>query len=234
MVSLLTRVSCSTNVVTQVLVELMGSSSNTWAHEAAEEIAPWMAEAQLSRKSDWVKSIQRRKSAMIEADLDRLRSDVQTHHNLRSYEPVWWTKTGQPGYNRTLLNCGLSHGATKIVGRLLVGGQGLRGGDPADEVEATRTSCCLPCLEKGRKIAETLRHVTFDCPAYGGCRRGIARQIHVNPGDVFILCRNVWRWAEIRQIAKFFQELMNARGHEWGTPTPEGSAIQEEVDEIWD
>ena len=64
------------------------------------------------------------------------------------------------------------------------------------------------CLKNCRQ----LQHVTFHCPAYASCRRNIARLIHRQPNDIFLLCRDVWKLPEIRQIACFFHEILKVRG----------------------
>ena len=143
MARLLDRVTCSPNDITRALMEQMSNSVDTWAHKAAEDIEPWMSDAQLDIKSEWDTPIQQMKESLIEAHFDQLRIDGQAHHNLDSYVSVWWLKTGQYGYNRTLMNCGLCDRAVKAVGRLLVAGQGLRGGDPAHNNEATKITCCM-------------------------------------------------------------------------------------------
>ena len=212
MARLLARVTCSPNDITRALMEQMSNSVDTWAHKAAEDIEPWMSDAQLDIKSEWDTPIQQMKESLIEAHFDQLRIDGQAHHNLDSYVSVWWLKTGQHGYNRTLMNCGLCDRAVKAVGRLMVGGQGLIGGDPAHDNEATQITCCMPCLRCGHKRVESLQHVTFHCLAYASCRRNIARLIHRQPNDIFLLCRDVWKLPEIRQIACFFHEILKVRG----------------------
>ena len=107
----------------------MGRNENTWAHTAAQDIAPWIDGKALTSSAQWYNSIQLMKAEFVEADFDRLRLEAQSHHNLHFYLPTWWLQTGSAGYNRTLLKGGISQSASKIVGRLIVGGQGLRGGD---------------------------------------------------------------------------------------------------------
>ena len=148
----------------------MGGMTNTWARDAAREVAPWMTGGSFTRKNEWDNAITQMKEALNESDFERLRHEALRYHNLQSYHLAWWVQTGRPGYNRTLLKCGISQAAAKLVGRLLVGGQGLRAGDPADALVATRTSCCLHCLRLGHRTAETLRYVTLECEAYEGCR----------------------------------------------------------------
>jgi hypothetical protein len=213
----------------------MGRNGNTWAHTAAQDIAPWMDGKTLTSSAQWHNSIQLMKAELVEADFDRLRLEAQTHHNLKSYMPTWWLQTGCAGYNRTLLKCGLSQSAAKLVGRLIVGGQGIRGGDPEDENLVTPYSCCHFCLEQGLKTNDTLRHVTFVCPAYAESRMSIARIIHQNPNQLFIICRKYWSWAEIRQITKFFHEVVQRRAKPWGTADPRivNTLIQDEVNTWW-
>ena len=235
MARLLARVSCSDNEITQIIVDGMSRSSNTWIHVAAEEVAPWINEDALTSKAQWTSSIQQMKHAVVEAEFDRMRLEAQTHHNLRSYQPTWWVQTGEVGYNRTLLKCGLSQATSKAIGRLLVGGQGLRGGDPEDVPQATPWMCCLNCLRGGIKTPETLRHIAFECSAYDECRKGIAKIIHENGGGIFSICRNNWSWTEIRKITRFFYEVLRIRDKQWAVPIKSAveKLIQEEVDSLW-
>ena len=112
----------------------------------------------------------------------------------------------------------------------------MRGGDPADALVATRTSCCLHCLRLGHRTAETLRHVTLECEAYEGCRKPVAKIIHENTGDMFTLCRDIWPWAELRKLAKLFHEIITVRDHGRSAHGPRHAHlhVQAEVDAIWD
>ena len=46
---------------------------------------------------------------------------------------------------------------------MLVGGQGVRGGDPVETPEVTKDNCCPFYLRSGFRYVETLRHTIFDC-----------------------------------------------------------------------
>ena len=86
---LLSTVACSTNDITQIAVDQMGGMTNTWAHDAAREVAPWMTSGSLIRKNEWDNAITQMKEALIESDFERLRHETLRHHNLWSYQPAW-------------------------------------------------------------------------------------------------------------------------------------------------
>ena len=235
MTRLMARIACSEHRITQAIADAQSQINGTWLQATAEEIAPWTDDSHLADKAQWKKWIRLMKEELTAAEHDRVRLDARTHHNLRSYQPAWWMQTGEVGYNRTFQKCGLRQAVINEIYRLLIGGQGLRGGDPEEVEEPTNLTCCLHCLRDGVKTPETLRHFALECAANEESRKGIAKILHKDAAGIFLICRNKWSWAEIRQITRFFNEVLRIRNKPWRTlefRTRE-ARIQEEVDSLW-
>jgi hypothetical protein len=120
-----------------------------------------------------------------------------------SYVIAPWRFDNRWGVNNFLHNRD-SASMCKNINRLLVGGQGLRGGDPVGGTLPMIRNCCVFCLEAGVRAAETLRHVVFQCPAYKDARRAPNIQMHIASGDLDIFCihRNIWSWKQSKALTK--------------------------------
>ena len=62
--------------------------------------------------------------------------------------------------------------------RLLAGGQALRGGDRPAGTNVTARNCCVGCLERGRKAAETLERRAV--ANFEAARRAYVRGFHAS------------------------------------------------------
>ena len=90
------------------------------------------------------------------------------------------------------------------VTRLIVGGQGLRAGDPRITPEATAENCCIFCLENGRAVPETLGRLICNCPAVSHLRfdQQLAEVLpKLEPG--FSIHRSAWSWSQMRAMLIF-------------------------------
>ena len=83
------------------------------------------------------------------------------HGNLAHYRCSTWLVDGPWRVNPFIHDSAVPSDQARLLSRLLAGGQGLRVGDPVS-TRATRTNCCVLCLEQGVKQAE--------CPAYDTIR----------------------------------------------------------------
>ena len=116
----------------------------------------------------------------------------------------------------------------RAVARLLVGGQGLRGGDCGELEEVTLDNCCLPCLFRGVKAVESLVHVTFTCPEYSRARGGDNMPSLLAQGDdVFLLHRKRWGWRNLKSLRRYFWEVLSIRAAVIGGWRRSHSALQE-------
>ena len=221
---LLSRVVQSKNEISQCIVEASSAHTNTWAHAASDHVAHLMPDPNHADNKDWICAL---KEALIEQDTNDLLQEARTHHNLGSYQPTWWVQSGKPGINSTLYHCGLK-GMVEPVRRLIIGGQGLRGGDPEDMPAVNQSNCCPACLENGDKVVESLQHVTFHCPTYHGSRMAVAHLLNVRSTiETFTLCRNLWTWSEIRALSRHFANVLRRRDELYA------SGAQALVDALW-
>jgi hypothetical protein len=120
--------------------------------------------------------------------------NLENRTSLMSYKPCWHIQTGSTGVNLTIHNKKYDVNKSKAVHRLLVGGQGLRGGDPIETPVATAGTCCVHCLREGRAVVETLQHVTFQCNAYNMIRHSVQNLLQDHCRDASLLCRDRWTW----------------------------------------
>jgi hypothetical protein len=137
--------------------------------------------------------------------------DAEHHHNLRSYTPAWNQQAGLPGINLTLHNNRVPVLKAQRIGRLLVGGQCLNGGDPAEPPDVAEANACPFCADGGAMVVETLRHAIFECYAYNGYRRHVSALLSSRPNDITTLCRGEWSWKELRALINFFGEVAHKR-----------------------
>jgi hypothetical protein len=200
---------------------------------AASKVAHLIEDAGMLEKREWDVVIDRYRELVVEGDMKKLLRHAETHHNLRTYQPIWWLRGETPGPNRTLHNNKLDASAAKSIHRLIVGGQGLLGGDPAVEGEPTRDTCCLYCLRQGQKQVESLWHVAFTCEAYSRCRRQISEIIGDHPRKIFILSRSQWQWSQLRVILRFLQDLINERASTLGTRARLDCNVSDEIERLW-
>ena len=204
---MLFRVSRSNNAVTQALIARECNLTDSWVIEATEIIAPWCPGRMPDSKAEWTNRIAAMQAELEVTDNERLMRDTETHHNLRSYLAV------HTGVNHSRR---LRADTARGIHRLIVGGQGLRGGDPTDVTAATWENCCVYCLRQGRHIVETLRHVALECEAYRLCRLPISELLSKAPTEIFALNRDFWTWRELSGLTRFFEDRLLARRSEWG------------------
>ena len=179
--------------------------------------------------------IQVMKKELDVEDEECLLHECEEHMGLATYQPAHVERYGRTGVNRCVYNN--KHGVTKAaaVGHLICGGQGLRGGDPRLDSDATRQTCCVHCLKSGTRIAETLKPVSFECAEYEDIRAPIQHLLAEEGEKVFNLQRDAWGWSQLREIMRFFTEMLQQRAHEWGRPGPRAEQrMQQEADILWD
>ena len=232
-VRLLSRISCSSNIVVQVLIAEAGGARGTWMHAAAAQVDHMIPDVCSMGKGGWEKIVSQHKSLMDEADARTLMRQSEVHTNLKSYKPAWSVQAVCLGLNRTLHNNKLDPYTARSINRLLVGGQGLQGGDPTEEVAPSIATCCLHCLRQGRMCVELLRHVAFECDAYDDCRRPVAELTSKEASSLFVLCRDRWTWVQLRAIIRFFQRLIRERARVWGTNLYTDGKLISEIERRW-
>ena len=116
-----------------------------------------------------------------------------------------------------------------MTSRLLCGGQGLRGFDLPDSTTATCDNACPVCILEGKRIAETLSHVVFHCPAYNDLRREPgASDFLGSVKDRIILHRDALCWSTLRAAITFVGNL-GSRRFKLGS----WKAVRDEVTLLW-
>ena len=139
--------------------------------------------------------------------------ECEDHLSLTNYQPARLTCTGVWGVNHWLHNRRVGLNAARAVSRLVVGGQGLRGGDVTASTPVLVTNCCVWCLQRGVKAVESLHHVAFECPEYDELRqehvvRGIVASRDVG---IFLLHRGRWSGVELRALCRFWEGVAARR-----------------------
>ena len=210
-VRLLSRNALEDNVIISALLKEAEGASNCWTGMAAKLISPWCNSHEPSTRQEWYALVQAMATDLRSNDMAQIIYDVGEHHNLGMYRPTKWLMDGTLGVNMTLHHCKIPRNAAIAVRRLIVGGQGLRGGDPVELMIADRENCCLHCLWAGSKVAETLQHVIFHCPLYATTRSDIASELTEGGTAVLELSRDRWTWPQLRRIVRFLHSIWQQR-----------------------
>ena len=157
------------------------------------------------------------------------------HSSLCHYKPGMWVLEGVWRVNNFLHDRRVDASKAKAISRLLVGGQGLRGGDVCKDTPVTVHNCCVWCLREGSKVVESLEHVVFECPAYIGLRSSPRMQALLATGreEIFILHRGQWGWKQMRVLRTFYLDLLAARHLANGGCKSKPSILQQMAEELW-
>jgi hypothetical protein len=233
MVRLLSRVATSPNTFIQALIVEASQEGNSWMHKAAANVEHLIDDVCALSKNGWADVGSQLKRSLAEADAMKHMRQAEAHHNLRTYRTLWAVRGEQPGPNLTLHNKKIDPFLARSVNRLIVGGQGLRGGDPTAEPEPTMDSCCLYCLRQGLKRVESLWHVAFCCEAYARCRQQVSHLIDERPSQIFILSRCHWSWTQLKSIIRFLQGIISERARITGTWERTDRHVDDEIARLW-
>ena len=158
------------------------------------------------------------------------------HAGLVSYRPGPLICRSIAGVNSFVHNNNRSPHKSKLLARLLCGGQGLRGGDSQEDTPATRDNCCLLCLRNGHKVAECLQHVAFTCPEYNELRSIFLGHLQVigDRDNAFCFHRDKWGWKQLRHLERFLLEMWKHRASRLGIGSINNDiCILHEVEDIW-
>ena len=89
-----------------------------------------------------------------------------SHGKLVNYVASRWVQDGKWQLNTFLYDKRVPAAEAALVSRVLVGGQGLRGGDCHRDETVSVDNCCVFCLDNGQKKVESVWHVLFECEGY--------------------------------------------------------------------
>ena len=144
-----------------------------------------------------------------------MKQQAEQHSQLGLYVPAKWLHDGILAVNSFLHDKSIPMQQALSAGRLLVGGQGLRAGDPKRVPVVTADNACVACLAAGNRVPETLKHVLFDCPTFGHLRRQEdISALLPDLRDGICLHRNVWQWRQLRCIIRFLDAVGTERARQ--------------------
>ena len=210
-VRLLSRAYHAINIIVDAIFEDSADNPKSWLHKAVVIASPWAPDQACLTRRQWKEITKQMIESKAEAVFRELLLDAEHHHNLRSYTPAWNQQAGLPGINLTLHKNRVPVLKAQRIGRLLVGGQCLNGGDPAEPPDVAEANACPFCADGGAMVVETLRHAIFECYAYNGYRRHVSALLSSRPNDITTLCRGEWSWKELRALINFFGEVAHKR-----------------------
>jgi hypothetical protein len=183
----------------------------------------------------WKSLLRATSLASAAADMETLLNECAAHPQLRHYKPPIPLLEGRFGVNTAL------HGATvdipnpREVARLLCGGQGLRGSDPASFSPASARTACLFCLTAGFRRKETLQHFVFECPLTFDVRtQPTVAECWAQGPAIFELHRDIWTWRRIRVIRRALSDMLLARaGWLSGAGLSTSSRVRHRLGDLW-
>ena len=233
---LLRRIILTDNSYIKVVAETASTIEGSWAQIACEGIRPWCPEVLPSTASGWQGVINAWAKDTRTTDAEETARECSQHHNLANYCQVDWEYAGLWRVNRFLHSNDIPPEQSRLVNRMLVAGQDLRGGDPAGGILPSRLNCCVFCLERGRKESETLQHVVMECQSYMDLRttEPMSEAIPQRDMGILILHRDRWTWRHLKQLRRFFLHILNRRAALVGSQGRKARiTLQDRADAAW-
>ena len=233
---LLRRLLQSENILVHTALEASMQDTSSWIHSCIDSLRPWCDGDLPNTASAWRKLFFDWSEQMLRDEAEEQTTQCESHPNLAHYNQVKYLQEGNWAINNFLHSPAVNTDSARRINRLLVGGQGLRAGDPRNAVDPTCENCCVFCLEAGIKAAETLIHVTFTCPAYAGarCAAPIVPSRNAECVEIFTLHQNYWSWRDLRSIRTFFNEVVLIRQALTGTSGWRAAALlQDRANSHW-
>ena len=220
---------------TQWLVRASTWVPESWLARCARAGSPWCDGRAPTGPLEWRKLRQKWVKDTANIQAEAVWAACQTHTSLCCYQPAKWLCDGQWGINRLLHNSNFPADAARAVSRLLVGGQGLRGGDVSDATVASVHNCCVWCLERGLRVVESLYHVAYVCPEYERARdRAGVRLVLGRAGvELFLIHRTRWSWRELKSIRHFLVDILAQRDAAIGGRRCRARKLQEIAETLW-
>ena len=163
-------------------------------------------------------------------------AECSAHSRLAHYQPAKWCVEGLWRPNPFLYNKKVPAEEARVVSRLLVGGQGLRGGDSWPYEPVTADNCCVFCLVRGSRAVESLVHVVFDCQTYAAARQrhGFAGLLEAGGAGIFTLHRDRWSWGQLRSIRRGLCDIWAMRARAAGVRQARlTKRLDQQAHELW-
>eukprot|EP00973_Karenia_brevis_P021313 2930340-Karenia_brevis.AAC.1 len=103
---------------------------DSWIRRAADDLQPWLQVAFPETRQQWHKVVRDWRIDSSTDEACELSSQCSQHPCLAHYCPAAWVYEGRWAHNSFIHDKRISPAEARCVARMLVGGQGLRGGDP--------------------------------------------------------------------------------------------------------
>ncbi|CAE8739694.1 unnamed protein product [Polarella glacialis] len=162
--SLLGRLFSSGDEIVLLLLQAGAAFPGSWTSSACKIATSLTTDDSLpTQLHEWRSSCKTWKSDALACDLEELCLSCHSHPNLSSYRRPGLQSSEPYGINRMIHDKSIGAEVGRVVGRLLCGGQGLRGGDPVMPSAVCVRAACLACLLTGCRRSETLNHFLFHC-----------------------------------------------------------------------
>ena len=202
---------CSNGIVQAVAAASLADGSG-WLHIEAAYARLLSPDGLPSTVTGWKALFQSSHESLASADTEQLVMESNAHPQLASYAPGMLRREGILGLNRMVHDISIPMDTAITVGRLLCGGQGLRGADPVLNSLPTPRTACIACLVNGRRVKETLQHFLFECPLTQDARSSnMAWECWVSGDRILLLHRDVWSFRQLRTIRDTLFDMWQCR-----------------------
>jgi hypothetical protein len=232
---LLSRLLSSDNYLVAEVLEASLQDADSWTGLTVAEARAFAPSGLPKSSSEWKSWLKEVFKAAAAADMESLLSDCSAHPQLHHYKPALPLLEGRLGVNTAIHGAFVPCDNSRDIGRLLCGGQGLRGMDPVATSPVTARTACLYCLAQGQRQKETLLHFVFSCPLGADIRaqREVAACWATGPA-IFELHRDIWSWRKIHTIRNALSAMLVARA-EWlsGAGLSTSSRVRHRLADMW-
>ena len=166
-----------------------------------------------SDRTSWRAALARWRRDTYATALSDALAACASHPGLGSYKPVVAAYENRLGMNRFTHDAAIDLATALLIGRLACGGQGCRGGDPAEDPPVSIGNCCLYCLEQKQKaLPETLAHLLLFCPLAATLRETQELAGILAAGlEILHYHRARWSWRELRCIRTYVAQVWQKR-----------------------
>jgi hypothetical protein len=231
-VGLLQRLAASESKYCQLVLEASTAYHDSWVLVVAADVRPWVINGMPSVAAEWQRIRRSLKEDIRRQAVERILEECANHQRMIHYSQVMWRARAVWAVNKTIY-ASIPRCEARVVTRWLCGGQGLRGGDADPSIAATCSNCCIPCLTRGIRVAETLVHILYHCPNTAPARLAVASEdvLEHSCGEICFHHRDRWTWRQLRVIRRWITAAAVARDD--GQPDISWSYLAAFVDELW-
>ena len=219
----------SSHPLVQCVVHASAARDESWLCTVAEEAKAFSPQGLPTSTGEWQALMRDVREHVRSEAMHYLLECSKSHPALAHYCPAPCTLGGEMNINHILHDKSLDAEQSRSIARLLAGGQGLRGGDPAFLSSVTPRTACLFCLREGVRRRESLLHVVFHCPAYADIRAqpSVAEVWHTSAADVLCFSRDLWSWRQLQANRAALVQILQRRREnlkQWGALSVRGQS----------